>query len=250
MGNVARDFARALDPVQTAIAAGYKKLDPKQEEFLRSDEPRHLLNWCRQSGKSTMCAIRAVHDALYDPGLILLLAPALRQSTELFRKVLEVYHALDDVPKIKDESALRLELRNGARIVALPGTEATIRGFSAARRIIVDEASRVADGLFASVRPMLATTQGSFTALSTPYGKRGWWHEAWTNGEGWHRTQVTALECPRIDKGWLAGERKLIGDWQYRQEYMCEFVDTDEQFFSSALIEAALSTEVQPLWRP
>ena len=143
---------------------------------------------------------------------------------------------------------MRLELSNGSRIIALPGTEGTIRGYSGAKTVIVDEASRVDNALFAAVRPMLATTNGRFVALTTPYGKRGWFYEAWEHGDGWDRTMVTAHDCPRIDPEWLDEERRLIGDWQFRQEYGCEFVDTDEQFFSSELIEAALTDEVAPLW--
>ena len=59
---------------------------------------------------------------------------------------------------------------------------------------------------------------------------------------------VKADACERIPEKFLEEQEKLLGPWQYRQEYLCEFVDTDEQFFSTALIEAALSTEVTPLW--
>lgn len=114
--------------------------------------------------------------------------------------------------------------------------------------MIVDEASRVDNALFAAVRPMLATTNGRFVALTSPYGKRGWFYEAWEYGDGWERTKVTADQCPRIDPNWLAEEKRLIGGWQFRQEYSCEFVDTDEQFFSSELIAVAITDEVQPLW--
>ncbi len=222
--------------------------DRWQVDVLNSDARRMLLLCSRQSGKSTTCAALAVNQAIYDPGLVLLIAPAQRQSAELFRKVNEVYRALPNVPRVVQESAMRMELANGSRIIALPGVEQNIRGYSGAKTVIIDEASRVDDGLFAAVRPMLATTQGRLVALTTPYGKRGWFYEAWEHGEGWHRTQVTANDCPRIDAGWLADERRLIGDWQFRQEYLTEFVDTDEQFFSSDLIEAALTSEVQPLW--
>ncbi|TYT27641.1 terminase [Luteimonas viscosa] len=236
-----------LEPASVMRDAGMQP-DAWQEAVLNSDSRRMLLLCSRQSGKSTTCASLAVHQALYDPGLVLLIAPAQRQSSELFRKVREVYTALPDVPRIVQESALRMELANGSRIIALPGTEGTIRGYSGARTVIIDEASRVDDALFAAVRPMLATTQGRFVALTTPYGKRGWFYESWEHGEGWRRTKITAHDCPRIDPEWLAEERRLIGDWQYRQEYMCEFVDTDEQFFASDLIEAALCHEVAPLW--
>jgi hypothetical protein len=244
---LARDLTRMLEPASVMRDAGMEP-DPWQESVLNSDARRMLLLCSRQSGKSTTCASLAVHQALYDPGLVLLIAPAQRQSSELFRKVREVYGALPDVPRIVQESALRMELGNGSRIIALPGTEGTIRGYSGAKTVIIDEASRVDDALFAAVRPMLATTQGRFVALTTPYGKRGWFYESWAHGEGWHRTKITAEDCPRIDPDWLAEERRLVGDWQFRQEYMCEFVDTDEQFFASDLVEAAISHEVAPLW--
>lgn len=247
MSVLAKDLTRMLEPASIMREAGMQP-DAWQQAVLNSDARRMLLLCSRQSGKSTTCASLAVHQALYDPGLVLLIAPAQRQSSELFRKVREVYSALDDVPRIVQESALRLELQNGSRIISLPGTEGTIRGYSGAKTVIIDEASRVDNALFAAVRPMLATTQGRFVALTTPYGKRGWFYEAWEYGEGWERTKVTAEDCPRIDPEWLAEERRLVGDWQFRQEYLCAFMDTDEQFFASDLIEAAMTNEVAPLW--
>lgn len=247
MSVLARDFTRMLEPASIMREAGMEP-DAWQQGVLNSDARRLLLLCSRQSGKSTTCASLAVHQALYDPGLVLLIAPAQRQSSELFRKVREVYTALDDVPRVTQESAMRLELANGSRIIALPGTEGTIRGYSGAKTVIIDEASRVDNALFAAVRPMLATTNGRFVALTTPYGKRGWFYEAWEYGEGWERTKVTAHDCPRIDSQWLAEERRLVGDWVYQQEYQCQYVDVDDQFFASELIEAAMSNEVAPLW--
>jgi len=143
---------------------------------------------------------------------------------------------------------MRLELANGSRIIALPGTEQTIRGYSGVRLCIVDEAARVDDELFTAVRPMLATTNGRFVALTTPYGKRGWFWDAWSAGEGWERTKVTADQCPRIDADWLADEQRLIGPFQYAQEYQCEWIDVESQFFASDLIDAAISEDVPALW--
>lgn len=223
--------------------------DTWQRQLLESTANRVLLLCSRQSGKSTTTAALACHQAIFDPGLILLVAPAQRQSLELFRKVATFYHALQDAPRVVSENASRIELENGSRIIALPGTEETIRGFSGAKVVIVDEASRVEDGLMAGIRPMLATTQGRLIALTTPYGKRGWFYEAWEyGGDRWGRIKVTAHDCPRIDPEWLEEERQGMGDWQYRQEYLCDFVDTDEQFFASDLIEAALDDDLEPLW--
>jgi hypothetical protein len=52
------------DRVEFAAAAGLPNLDPWQEKLLRSDSSRILLNCSRQSGKSTMTAIIALHQAL------------------------------------------------------------------------------------------------------------------------------------------------------------------------------------------
>ena len=223
--SLAGDFERALDPATIFTAAGMVP-DP----------------WL------------AVHSALFDPGLVLLFAPAQRQSTELFKKVTALYRSLPDVPEPVALTETRMELPNGSRIIALPGTEATTRGFSAPRLIVVDEASRTEDALYAALRPMLATTstqadQGRMVCLTTPWGRRGWYFEQWEHGgDVWERTKITAHDCPRITPEWLAEERKLVGDFIFRQEYLCEFVDTEEQVFPSELIERAVRPAGGPLW--
>src|SRR5215203_7326116 len=148
MVSLAQDLKLALDRVRFAKRLGLEP-DPWQEDLLHSASERMLLNCCRQSGKSTMTAIVALHQALYHPGsLILCLAPALRQSQELFGKVLDFYRDLDRPVPAQAERKVSLELQNGSRIVTLPGTEKTVRGFSGAALLIVDEASRIADELY------------------------------------------------------------------------------------------------------
>jgi len=243
---LAGDLALALDPVLLARRAGLDP-DPWQADVLRSTAPRRLLNCSRQSGKSTVAAIRAVHAALYEPGsLVLLLSPALRQSQELFRKCLDVYRALDHPEPPEAESVLRLELANGSRVVALPGKEGTIRGYSGVRRLIVDEASRVPDDLYRSVRPMLAVSGGDPDAMSTPFGTRGWWYEAWRSDEPWQRVEVPATQCPRISAAFLAEERRTLGAWWYAQEYECRFMDAADAVFRAADIQAAFTPDAPP----
>src|SRR5262249_46209279 len=116
----------------------------------------------------------------YSPGaLVLLCSPSLRQSGELFRKVLHLFEALQRPVAVRTTSALQLELVNGSRILSLPAQEETIRGYSGVNLLLIDEAARVPDALYRSVRPMLAVSQGRLVALSTPYGKRGWFYEEW-----------------------------------------------------------------------
>src|SRR5215203_5005806 len=248
MVSLAEDLKLALDRVSFAKRLGLMP-DPWQEELLRSAPERVLLNCCRQSGKSTMTAVIALHRALYHPrSLILCLAPALRQSQELFGKVLASYRALDRPVPARTERKLSLELENGSRIVTLPGTDRTIRGFSGAALLVVDEASRVADELYFAVRPMLAVSGGSLMMLSTPHGKRGVFFEEWTGGLGWERYEVPASQSPRISEEFLEQERASLPPFIFRQEYECSFEETEDQVFTTDMIDRAVTDEVQPLF--
>lgn len=249
--SAALDLALALDPVQLAIRAGVIP-DPWQAGLLRSQERQLLMLCARQTGKSTVAALLAVHEALYrSPALVLLLAPAQRQAQELFRAARGLYRALGEtVSEIEEESALRLELGNGSRIISLPGSEATVRTFSNVALLVLDEAARVPDDLYAAVRPMLAVSGGRLVLLSTPFGKRGFFWREWSEGDGWVQVKVTAEQCPRISRTFLEQERASIGDWWYSQEYECVFRDPVDSAFSTEHIAAALDDTIEPLFPP
>jgi len=246
--HVAQDLRVALDPALMGARIGML-LDPWQVDVLRATEKQMILLCSRQSGKSTVSSLLALHEAMYRaPALVLLLSPSLRQSQELFRKVMDAYHGIGGsaVP-VAEESALRLELTNGSRIIALPGKEATIRGYSGVSLLIEDEASRVPDDLYQAIRPMLAVSGGKIVLLSTPWGKRGHFFVEWSQGgPEWKRVEITAHDCPRISPEWLQAERRAIGDLAFRQEYLCEFIETEDAVFSYADIEATVTPDVQP----
>jgi hypothetical protein len=241
------DLRLALDRAAFAEDLGIMP-DRWQRDLLASPSMRILLNCCRQSGKSTMASIIALHRALYYPGsLVLCLAPSLRQSRELYVKLAGHYQDLGRPVPPTAERRLSLELENGSRVLTLPGTERTVRGFSKVSLIVADEASRVPDELYYAVRPMLAVSGGSLLMLSTPWGRRGVFWEEWTEGEGWQRYEVPASQCPRISDEFLEEERRGLPDWVYRQEYECSFEETEDQIFGHDLIEAARTDELQEL---
>ena len=247
--DLADELRHGLDPVAFAIERLRFEPDPWQAKVLRSSTRQLLLNCSRQSGKSTTTAVLATHTALYRPrSLILLVSPSLRQSGELFRKVTGFLKALDPPPRRVEDNKLSVVLENESRVVSLPSGEATIRGFSAPTLLIEDEASRVDDGLYMAVRPMLAVSEGRLVLMSTPFGKRGHFFEAWQNGgDEWTKIKITARECPRISKEFLEQERAALGEWWFRQEYLGEFVDTVDQIFGYDLVMSAVTDEVQPL---
>ncbi len=250
--DLAPDLACALDPVRLARRMGIAP-DPWQATVLRSPKAQVILNCSRQVGKSTVTGALASHTALYEPGApILLLSPTERQSVELLRKVKGTLAALGtETAEVEVNNALSLEFASGSRILALPGKEGTIRGFSGVKLLIIDEASRVPDALYQAVRPMVAVSGGRLVLLSTPCGKRGFFHHEWTEGGAdWERVEITAYDCPRIPRAWLDKERATIGDWWFEQEYLCQFKETTEQVFGYDDVMGALSADVPLLFPP
>jgi hypothetical protein len=243
---------------------------------LRTRKAQILLLCSRQVGKTLVASALALRTALLEaPALVLVLTPSERQSSEFMRRIKELHEALhqprdvagqvlsfyekrvaeagkdDDyfrLPAKSRESSLQLHLDNGSRIIGLPASEGKVRVYSSVALLLIDEASRVDDTLYRAMRPMLAVSRGRLLALSTPFGKRGWFHDAWQGSGDWERVKITAEQCPRIPAEFLAEERQALGERWFRQEYLCSFEDTIDAVFSYADIQACLTDTVQPLF--
>jgi hypothetical protein len=225
--------------------------DEPQTRFLHAAGHRVILNCTRQWGKSTLCAAAAVHRAYANPGaLIVVASPCERQSGEFLRKAAAFVRALDLKPRGDGTNEISLLLPNGARIVGLPGsTQKTVRGFSALSLLIIDEAAQVSDELYLTLRPMLSVSLGDLWLLSTPYGKRGFFYRAWTEGgPRWTRIRVPATECPRISPNFLNEEREVFGEPYFQQEYMCQFYATNDALFDEDTVRRRLDGAIPPLF--
>jgi hypothetical protein len=231
----------------------------------------------RQVGKTQAAAALALKTALLEaPALVLIFSPSERQSGEFVARVTDLYDALDQprlakaaapatwyqklvaesgkddawlaLPEKERESALQLHLANGSRIIGLPASEAKVRCYSSVALVVFDEASRVPDDLYKAVRPMLAVSGGRALALTTPFGKRGWFWREWEEGDGWQRIKVPATACPRITPAFLAKERRSLGERWYSQEYLCEFRDAEDALFRTEDIDRAMRDNVPLLY--
>jgi hypothetical protein len=238
------------DPANTMHLAGQRP-DPWQADLLRTDHPRILTLATRQGGKSRAVGAKVLRTALVeDNSLILVLSPTERQSKEFLQEhVIDVYESLGrPVKPARRPGRLELELVNGSRIIALPGNEAGVRCFSSVRLLVIDEAARVEDALYHAVRPMLAVSGGGIVALSTPWGKQGWFYEEWESSRPWKRVRVTAEMCPRIAKAFLAEELESKGARLYAMEYECQFSNLFCSLFSEESIQAAFDTDEPGFW--
>jgi hypothetical protein len=226
-------------PVEFAMSVGIAP-DPWQVEVLASEHPRKILCCGRQTGKSTVGAILAIHRALTHPrSTVLIVAPGERQAKLLFQKAARLYEAAGYPLPAHSQRRTGLELANGSVIEALPAVERTTRGYSV-DLLVVDEAAAVPDMDYHGILPALIATQGEQVLLSTPRGKRGFFFELWHSDDDWMRVMVRSDEVARIRARDLEVFRSTMPQQYFEQEFYCAWLDTEGSLFGYDDIEAAL----------
>ncbi len=239
----------AVDPVVYAANQLGFVADDWQARFLRSTAPEISVCCSRQSGKSTTAAVKAVHVAKHKPdGLVLIISPTQRQSGLLLRKARGLLRKNEEDRELSADSATTIELPNRALIVSLPGNDDSIRGYSSPDLIIEDEAAFVTEATHDALVPMLAVSQGQLCLLSTPQGRQGHFFQAHAGDDtDYERITVTAFDCKRIPRDWLEKQRRK-NPARFGREFMCQFLESDSQFFTYAEIEALFDTDLRPLF--
>jgi len=242
-------YRHVLNPVAFVRERLRLRPDPLQERVLASPHRRGILCCTRQWGKSTTTAARAVHQAFFYPGsLILIAAPAGRQSGLAFQRCSSFLAKLG-IPRRGDGiNDISFVLPNGSRIVGLPNAEATIRGFSAPALILVDEAARVPDTLCDALSPMLATNDGALWLMSTPNGRDGFFYQEWfRQPSDWTRFTATAGQCPRIPPEVLAREARRMPRVAFEREYFCKFHAAQDALLQGDSLDNLLETAIPVL---
>jgi phage FluMu gp28-like protein len=233
-----------------------------QEEFLKSNHKRILVRWPRQSGKTrTLGQLAIWHASLHRDQIILLVAPSERQSINLRD---EIHKLLGYMPQgvrktiVKEMRRTRIYFRNGSKIVALPNSEETIRGFKA-HVIMIDEAAffRNDESILRHVMiPMLATTGGRLILSSTPWGKGTLFHRLSLDPsyQQFHISWETAYEegvyAPEFKQEILKTQEN--NPLAYETEYLAEFAEESNIWLSTQLLTNAINPalELKPYNKP
>lgn len=238
----------ALDPVAFAAGRGFTA-EPWQADLLRTTAPRVVVPCSRQVGKTTTTSYKALHTALNCPGRdVLIISPSQRQSIEMLLRVKTIYRAMRGVGKLTKDNDSELGLANGSRVVSLPGTEGTVRGFANVRLLVIDEAARVDDDVFASVLPMVGS-DGQIIAMSTPWGQRGWFYALCDDASsGWEKHHITVYDSAQWTPTRIAEARATVGRFVFCSDYEAQFQDTDQQVFATEDVRRAFTPGLAPLF--
>ena len=218
-----REIAYRVDPVIWVREVLGVEPAAWQAEFLRAPQGSSILALtARQVGKTTTAAWAMAHTALHVPNSLSVVAcPAQRQSAEPVRRVKE--SLIKAGVKLKNDNVYGVELENGARVLALPGNDDSIRGLTVDGWIIADEAARLTSDLIAAVRPMRARQpKARLAMLSTAWSRTDPFWTAWSSEDpSWIRLQATAdIDAAPFADGFLEQERQALGEDDFKREYL------------------------------
>lgn len=194
-----------------------------QDIFLRAPRGASILALtARQVGKTTTAAWAIAHAMVFSPGSLSVIAcPAQRQSAEAVRRVREILMKVD--AKLVSDNVYALELDNGSRVLALPGTDDSIRGLTVDGWIVADEAARLTDELISALRPMRARRpQARLAMLSTAWKRTDPFWTAWTSDDDtWIRLKATVdTDRTLFSAEFLEHERRALGEHVFNREYL------------------------------
>lgn len=238
---------RALDPsARLAHWMGHPP-DPWQVEAFKTRATEIAMRVGRQSGKTSVLAARAVEELHCPETLTICVAPAERQAKIIAREISRQLKRTDLV--ITRSTLTELEMSNGARVVALPSTSDTIRGYPSVSLLIIDECAFLqgeggGEDLIAGVLPML-THDGQVYFSSTPAGKNNYFARLFLDAkphDGVHRIVVKGTDIPRLAEK-VERMRRTLSATKFRQEIEVEMLADGQAYFDLSIIEQATSME-------
>jgi phage FluMu gp28-like protein len=217
-------------------------------------QKRIVVCWSRQAGKTTCIALRAIWFALTRPyTLTLIVAPTLRQSMIMSDRIQDF---LTSVPKEKRDRLIdkmqrtTVRFKNGSRIVALPNSPQLLRGYTA-NQVITDESGFFRDDqlvFYNVLYPMLATTDGTLIASSTPWSKDSVFYRMCQSSE-FSKHVITCEDVVKsglIKQGFIDEMRAQLPAERFQREFMAEFVEDVDAWLTQSLIVSCIDSNLQP----
>ena len=222
-----------------------------QARLLRDNSKRVVVRWCRQSGKSTTLAVKALWFAVFHPNTTtLIVSPSLRQSVNLRDIVAGLIGRMpEDARGMVVCRVLRTTIYfwGDSRIVALPANPETLRGYTA-HMILVDEADFFQDPetiFYGTLYPMLTSTDGWLIVSSTPWSKKGFFYKICHSNlfsqhvVGW----VDAVKAGIAKREVVEEAKTTLPPELFKREYLCEFVEDSDVFLPSDLIAKCVDSK-------
>lgn len=222
------------------------RLFPYQNDIIKTQSSIVLLGG-RQIGKSFIISMKALAFALVHANTTtLIISPSLRQSLNLMRYVQEHINKCKLSKYIRNMNKVEINFINGSRMISLPSSPNTIRGYTC-HLVVVDEANFIDEDLITNVlMPTISTTRGIMWLISTPFIKDHIFYKLYKNPpQGWETFTIPSSMNPLIPKEFLEEQKRILGSI-YDQEYECTYIDDDQGIIPPKMIEAIIHPHPHP----
>lgn len=253
---------------------------PRQVELLRSlegVERTHVWAVGRQSGKTTLGALVAIHNCVLRPDLdvvlprrrvryVLVVGPGQDQGKEFIEVAAGLIEDSPVLSRMAEVATTQItfHLPDGrrSRIRALPSSAKTTRGMSASLAIFEEHAHfNETSGLgsdervYRAVRPSLRrfAEKAKTLCISTPNGQSGKFYELFRDAETGALGSASAVKAPTwdvdpsYDEAQRDADRAELGEDGFAEEIGAEFVTGRGSFFDLTAVRfedgAALPSE-------
>ena len=195
------------------------------------DKYRYAVLCChRRFGKTVMVLNHLIRAALtnknHNPRLAYI-APTYKQAKSIAWDYLKYY--TKNIPGTKyNESELRCDFVNGARITLLSSENFdSIRGIYL-DMVAIDEVAQVSQGLIdEGVTPALSDRKGKMFLIGTPKGMNNIFYDYYLKSQSddkWYLYKAKASETKIVEKDELDAALAVMGEAKYQQEFECSFV--------------------------
>lgn len=208
------------------------------------DKHRYAVLCChRRFGKTVMVLNHLIRAALtntnHNPRYAYI-APTYKQAKSIAWDYLKFY--TKNIPGTKwNESELRCDLVNGARITLLSSENFdSIRGIYL-DACAIDEVAQVSQGLIDEVIvPALSDRRGKLFLIGTPKGMNNIFYDYYQKAQSdpkWFLYKAKASETKIVDEEELSNALTVMGTAKYNQEFECSFIGNLEGSIYGDLVQ-------------
>jgi len=200
-----------------------------QRQFHNSKARFRVASLGRQAGKSTMCLNELAKRAWEQPGGVYwFISPTFDQAKTQYRRLVSMLMPCQEVMLKKNQTELRIKLINQSEIVFKSGEVGeNLRG-ATLHGVVIDEVRDQHPDLWPMIiRPMLATTRGWASFVSTPRGYDAFFDlsEKEKTDPEWKTFKAPSTCNPLFTQTEFENARAEMSEGFFAQEILAEFRD-------------------------
>lgn len=209
----------------------YTPRELQQNLHNQLDNYRFAVLACHRRFGKTVCMLNhliraALQNDMVNPRYAYI-APTYKQAKSIAWDYMKMFAG--PIPTTRfNETELRCDLPNGARITLLSSENPdALRGL-ALDGVVIDEVAQIEPKLWNEIiRPALSDRKGFAYMIGTPAGMSNLFYELYQQALAdpkWYAYTAAATDTKIIDQEELDAAKKAMGDTKYRQEFECDWI--------------------------